>query len=127
MRKLILLVGLVCLGLLSAAIPANATDQGAAVQMCEKNPNCSQVRNGAGINMSVKLPTGGTNEVWCPDSGPCECITCGAPKQRSRSLGYLIRQFVVPQSLSSPGSDSGPAIVPSAPPAPPPTDDGPIL
>jgi hypothetical protein len=119
MRKLILLAGLVCLGVLSAVVPANATDQSTAVKLCEKNPNCTQTNVTGGKHFNV-----GTNEIYCPDKGQCECVICTHTRRQPRSFGFILRpQFVVPQSLSGPGSDSSPA---AAPPAPPPSG-GPIL
>jgi hypothetical protein len=115
MRKSILLVAFIGVELLSAIVPAAATDQSAAVAMCEKNPNCGHMRSGGGVNLWVKTDAGGTQEIWCPNGGECECISCSNPQRSQPHLGYLIvPPFTVPQSLSS-TSDSSPAYTPSAP------------
>lgn len=117
MRNLILLAGLFGLGLLSAVVPSAATDQSTAVKLCGQNPNCGLIRGTGGVGLWVKTSGGGTNEIWCPDNGPCECISCTPPARKQPHLGYLIKSpFNATESLASSGGSEAPFMAtPSAP------------
>lgn len=117
MQKLLLPAIFFGFGMLSTVMPAGATDQSTAVQLCGKNPNCGLIRMETGVSLWVKTAGGGTNEVWCPDKGPCECVSCTPPKREQPHLGYLITPpFNATESLASSGS-SGP-LFNAIPPAP---------
>jgi hypothetical protein len=68
------------------ATPAAATQIQEAIKLCKKNPDCKQTSSTGGSNFNV-----GTNEVWCPDKGECECIQCTGrpPMHRTEGLGSL--------------------------------------
>lgn len=125
MRRYALVAAMFSFSLLSGIGPATATDQGAAVQLCAKNPQCGLTRSQGGVNLWVDLPGGGTSEVWCPDKGECVCLTYEStppPKRTFSQVGQYFPQTHgnAPQSLSSPVTDSAPA----APAAPPPDGGG---
>lgn len=106
MRKIILVAALVGLHFIPGIAPAMATDQSTAVQLCGKNPNCGLTRSQGGVNLWVKTSSGGVNEVWCPDKGPCECISCAPPPAREvPRFGILnLPQVNAAGSLTSSGS-----------------------
>lgn len=134
MRHPSFVAALIGLGLSFGITPVFATNQSAAVQMCAKNPSCGLARSKGGVNLWVDLPGGGTNEVWCPDQGECECMSCNAPQRlsggaggqpgRPADLGYMIRLH----STTAPPSLSDPAPAGAASAATPPAfSDGPAL
>lgn len=78
------------------ATPALAMGKSAAVQACNKNPNCWVEKTRGGININV-----GPNEIYCPDKGECVCLSCQPPK-RSR-VGESVRGIITDTYGDEPG------------------------
>lgn len=65
--------------------PVGATEIKEAIKLCKQNPNCKMGSGPrGGYNFTV-----GTNEVFCPEEGPCECLQCSPPKQRIGPFGTI--------------------------------------
>jgi hypothetical protein len=93
MRKLLFILGIVTVALAGFTAPSLATNQNQAVALCEKSGACTITRHGSGINIFVSNGSG-NSEIYCPDKGACECITCRTVTQSSNgkpSAGPVIR------------------------------------
>jgi len=123
MRHL-LMAALVGLGFVLSSAPVSATDQAGAIKLCAANPQCGLVRAQGGVNLWV-----GNNEVWCPDKGECECITCtGVPARRAGGpLGFILKRFMIPESVVSGGNGGGSVPSQHAPAPAPAPQQPPIL
>ena len=64
---------------LGSSLPAQATDAGEAIRLCDKNPKCTyNVRDNGSVDLTVN-----GNHINCPQEGPCSCEVCTPPAQAS--------------------------------------------
>lgn len=77
--------------------PALAMDKSAAVQACNKNPNCWVEKGRAGVNINV-----GNNEIYCPDKGECVCLSCLPPRRPRWTDGDPVRGIITDQYYDEP-------------------------
>ncbi len=106
MRTLNIVAGLVAMAML-VPLPAMATDQGEAVKLCGKNPNCNLEKIAGGVSITIEGGTRGPNAViFCPDQGACVCSMCPSIGSAPGSVGTAIRLGMTPKRYDEPASSS---------------------
>lgn len=87
MKTYIILPALLVVALCIGKGEASATSKAEAIGLCGKNPGCRIFRMGSGVGLTIEGSAGG--DVWCPDTGECECLTCRTGKQAGATAVIL--------------------------------------
>lgn len=87
--------------------PAAATTISEALQLCKKSGGCTVTKYKDGTNIKY-----GTNEIYCPDKGQCECVACSPPKRTGGIWGSVKPTVGGVLSPRPAGAASGPKSTP---------------